>query len=647
MIDADIIPITVGTCCDSEPGDEGCQQGTRSDKCSLRAAVEYCTKPQFHGKLCPIAMPPGTYEVANGAINITRGGETEDESAPVVQIVGSSSGEKPLDCNTPCVGGAATGGATVSRGLRPGLKRRLPWSSSWPSSSRSPPPPPPQPQNPLPSSDNNFARIDGTTQADDERLFNVFPGTMLTLQTLDISNFGGSGLLYGGAVYNRGTFYANDVGFTGNHATFGAVVYNGVFDSPSNSSSAKLTIKDDTCSNNTQGHVGADVFNSQNGTAIITCSTCSTEGDVKKSLTCAPTSRPSPAPSFAAISAAPSFVPTAAVPVGGDDVADGEDSPSTRSTGAITVAQAAWLGGAVVMIMALLLCSVVYCRRKKRRGDRPKQGAYDAVAGGGVDLSSSLLPSPHQPPTGAHDGAGGSEGGGQSRVSSGEKHVPVSMHATTHRLTGVSIDEMSVVAEPLLGALESMTGHPMDWLIDMRALQLGRMIGVGSSAHVFEATYFGQFVAAKRLPALSWDRADVEAFIKQEAGLLVHLHHPRVIKFYGVALVDDYVYMVSELCRGSLTQLLEQANASGVLLPIDLLLSLSVGIARGIEFLHSRGVVHRDIKPDNGKHASSERAGPLSILGIHFSIHLSMPVPHASVPNQQPTVSLYFVGGGS
>ena len=110
----------------------------------------------------------------------------------------------------------------------------------------------------------------------------------------------------------------------------------------------------------------------------------------------------------------------------------------------------------------------------------------------------------------------------------------------------VSVEDLDpLVSLPLLGALESMAGHPMDWLIDMRALELGRMIGVGSSAHVFEARYFGQSVAAKRLPALSWDRADVEAFIRQEAGLLVHLHHPRIIKFYGVALVEDYVYMVS------------------------------------------------------------------------------------------------------
>jgi len=173
-------------------------------------------------------------------------------------------------------------------------------------------------------------------------------------------------------------------------------------------------------------------------------------------------------------------------------------------------------------------------------------------------------------------------------------------------------------------------------------------------------------VAAKRLPALTWQPDEVESFLRQEAGLLVHLHHPSVIKFYGVGMSGDYVYMVTELCDGSLTNLVESYNAqrvkptrpgtnpllqqhhqqqqqqqrptsdmsmieakrarsrgesvavssgglspaaaaaahakalathaAAVAMPLELLLSLAVGIARGVEFLHSRGVVHRDIK---------------------------------------------------
>jgi serine/threonine protein kinase len=118
------------------------------------------------------------------------------------------------------------------------------------------------------------------------------------------------------------------------------------------------------------------------------------------------------------------------------------------------------------------------------------------------------------------------------------------------------------------------------------------------------------------------------------------LHHPSVIKFYGVGQSADYVYMVTELCDGSLTNLVDRCNAqhpkplpptpqgakemsmidaarargggrgrgggcdrgaaaahaAAVAMPLELLLSLAVGVARGVEFLHSRGVVHRDIK---------------------------------------------------
>jgi len=238
-------------------------------------------------------------------------------------------------------------------------------------------------------------------------------------------------------------------------------------------------------------------------------------------------------------------------------------------------------------------------------------------------------------------------------------------------------DGTRALTEPFLrAALDSMEGRAGDWLVDPSELVLGPMIGVGSSAHVFSARYFGQAVAAKRLPALTWRPAEVEAFLRQEAGLLVHLHHPSVIKFYGVGVAGDYVYMVTELCRGSLTSLIERANERGrnacaaslaklraaadvaspgagaadaassaessaasaaaaaaaaagdaaeaaaeaAALPLQLVLSLALGVARGVEFLHSRGVVHRDLKPDNVLLTENNEA-KLCDFGISRMVH--------------------------
>jgi serine/threonine protein kinase len=56
-----------------------------------------------------------------------------------------------------------------------------------------------------------------------------------------------------------------------------------------------------------------------------------------------------------------------------------------------------------------------------------------------------------------------------------------------------------------------------------------------------------------------------------------------------------------------------EAAAMCAAMPLDLLLSLALGIAQGVEFLHSRGVVHRDLKPDN---VSSTTQSPHEIVLI-------------------------------
>ena len=51
------------------------------------------------------------------------------------------------------------------------------------------------------------------------------------------------------------------------------------------------------------------------------------------------------------------------------------------------------------------------------------------------------------------------------------------------------------------------------------------------------------------------------------------------------------------LCGGSLRSiLLKHKNES---LPLDQIISISLEIARGMEYVHSQGVIHRDLKPEN------------------------------------------------
>lgn len=102
-------------------------------------------------------------------------------------------------------------------------------------------------------------------------------------------------------------------------------------------------------------------------------------------------------------------------------------------------------------------------------------------------------------------------------------------------------------------------------------------------------------VAIKVLsPALK--PATVDRFMRQ-VRRLVGLDQASIVRVFEVGTEQDYVYIVEEFVESpTLQQLLADRS---VLLPVDEALDLGVDLTVALEFLHSRGVTHGNLKPEN------------------------------------------------
>lgn len=123
-------------------------------------------------------------------------------------------------------------------------------------------------------------------------------------------------------------------------------------------------------------------------------------------------------------------------------------------------------------------------------------------------------------------------------------------------------------------------------------------LGVGGSSQVYLARdqALNRDVALKVLdPAAAADGETRRMFVK-EARALAQLSHPNIVAVYDVGEVDDSPFIVMEyLPGGSLKQRIEQ---SGPLKPGEAV-KISIEVANGLAFAHSKGIVHADLKPSN------------------------------------------------
>lgn len=138
-------------------------------------------------------------------------------------------------------------------------------------------------------------------------------------------------------------------------------------------------------------------------------------------------------------------------------------------------------------------------------------------------------------------------------------------------------------------------------------------VGRGGMAEVFRAKIWGpgrfekEFALKKILPSLLDDEQFVAMFI-DEARVTARLSHPHIAQVHELGEIDGQLFILMEFIEGKdLLDLLARCARRGRRIPLDVIVSVTLGMLRGLDAAHtavdamgnSLGIVHRDVSPSN------------------------------------------------
>lgn len=145
--------------------------------------------------------------------------------------------------------------------------------------------------------------------------------------------------------------------------------------------------------------------------------------------------------------------------------------------------------------------------------------------------------------------------------------------------------------------MENTTDKYIGKILDDR-YEIIELIGSGGMANVYKALChrLNRYDAVKIMRDETAANTELRRRFRAESQAVAMLSHPNIVSVYDVSHSDDVEYIVMELIDG--ITLKEYLQKKSVLDPSEVL-DFTIQTAKALEHAHSKGIIHRDIKPQN------------------------------------------------
>ena len=146
-----------------------------------------------------------------------------------------------------------------------------------------------------------------------------------------------------------------------------------------------------------------------------------------------------------------------------------------------------------------------------------------------------------------------------------------------------------------------ITRHPD---LELRGVTAtGKELGRGGYGRVFQVTLQGTLFAAKEIYSMIKSSEKIKEYFFNECVYSSRLRHPNIVQLVGVyypSPTDELPWLVMELMKSSLNALIESyAGPKGKDIPFHYKRSILVDIGQGLQFMHSKDIIHRDLSSNN------------------------------------------------